>query len=83
MSILFISFPKNTSSKLTLPQILELCKEFGKVENYFYKKSLNPLFKSYLLINYTEPKSAQKAKGDLCRKKDLLGDRRCEIAVLL
>lgn len=39
--------------------------------------------RSYALFTFDQVKSALKAKQELCRRKDLLGEKRVEITLLL
>lgn len=39
--------------------------------------------RSYFLFTYDNMRDAQRAKTDLCRRKDLLGEKRVEITLLL
>ena len=47
------------------------------------RKSNNPQTRSYILLTYDNVKNAIRAKQELSRRKDLLGDKRVEVAVLL
>ena len=47
------------------------------------RKSNNPQTRSYILLTYDTVKNAIRAKQELSRRKDLLGDKRVEVAVLL
>lgn len=47
------------------------------------KKSTNTQMRSYILFTYDSLKNALRAKQELCRRKDLLGEKRVEITLLL
>lgn len=60
-----------------------ICEKFGTITNYYLKKSTNTQMRSYILFTYDNLKNALRAKQELSRRKDLLGEKRVEITLLL
>jgi hypothetical protein len=63
--------------------MMGICEKFGTITNYYLKKSTNTQMRSYILFTYDNLKNALRAKQELSRRKDLLGEKRVEITLLL
>ena len=63
--------------------MMSICEKFGTITNYYLKKSTNTQMRSYILFTYDNLKNALRAKQELSRRKDLLGEKRVEITLLL
>ena len=83
LPILFLGFPPITSATIDLNHMLNICDKFGMIINHYMKKSTNSQMRSYFLFTYDSVKTAIRAKQELCRRKDLLGEKRVEITLLL
>lgn len=76
LPILFLGFPPITSANIDLGHMLNICEKFGIILNHYMKKSTNSQMRSYFLFTYENLKTAMKAKQELSRRKDLLGEKR-------
>lgn len=83
MPILFLGFPPVTSSYVDDLHMKGICEQYGPIVETYMRKSNNPQTRSYILLTYDNVKNAIRAKQELSRRKDLLGDKRVEVAVLL
>lgn len=83
LPILFLGFPPITSANLDISHMMGICEKFGTITSYYLNKSTKPQMRSYILFTYDNIKNALRAKQELCRRKDLLGDKRVEITLLL
>lgn len=63
--------------------MLRVCEKYGVITNYFLKETTGPQMRSYFLFSYDTIHNAKRAKQELCRRKDLLGEKRVEITLLL
>ena len=60
-----------------------ICEKYGKIVSQYIRKNTNSQNRSYVLFTYSDIKVAIKAKQELNRRKDLLGDKRVEVTLLL
>lgn len=80
---LFLGFPPITSARIEMEHMLNICEKYGPIVSYYLKKSTNNQMRSYFLFTYDNLVNAKRAKQELCRRKDLLGEKRVEITLLL
>jgi len=63
--------------------IKPVCEKFGPIINEYMRKNVNTQNRSYFLFTFDNIKNALRAKQELSKRKDLLGDKRAEVALLL
>jgi hypothetical protein len=83
LPILFLGFPPATTASLDLAVIRSLCEKYGPVVGEYLCKSGNGQNRSYFLFTFDSVKTALRAKQELSKRKELLGDKRAEVALLL
>lgn len=83
LPILFLGFPPITSSLVDENHMKSICERYGTIINTYIKKSHSPQTRSYILLTYDSLRNAIKAKMELSKRKDLLGDKRVEVALLM
>ena len=76
LPVLFLGFPPITSANVDVNHMMGVCEKFGTITNYYLKKSTNTQMRSYILFTYDNLKNALRAKQELSRRKDLLGEKR-------
>lgn len=81
--ILFLGYHPITSATVQLSVLRPVCEKYGKITNQYIRKNTNSQNRSYVLFTYSDIKAAIKAKQELNRRKDLLGDKRVQVALLL
>ena len=81
--VLFLGFPPVTSSFVDDMYMKSIGEQYGPIIETYMRKSNNPQTRSYILLTYDNVKNAIRAKQELSRRKDLLGDKRVEVAILL
>jgi len=60
-----------------------ICEKFGTITNSYMRKNSNNQTRSYFLFTFDNLKSALRAKIELNKRRDLLGDKRVEVTLLL
>jgi hypothetical protein len=83
LPVLYIGFPPVTSATVEMEVIKPICEKYGPIINEYLRKNSSNRNRPYFLFTYESVKDALKAKVELSRRKDLLGDRRVEVALLL
>jgi hypothetical protein len=83
LPILFLGFPPITSSIVDENHMKSICERYGTIVNTYIRKSHSPQTRSYILLTFDNVKNAIKAKVELSKRRDLLGDKRVEVALLL
>ena len=76
LPILYLGFPPVTSATIDLELMKSICEKYGNIVGFYMKKSNNNNTRSEFMFTYDNLKSALRAKGELSRRKDLLGDKR-------
>lgn len=83
LPILFLGFPPVTSATVDMEVMRSVCEKYGTIVNSYMRKNSNNQTRSYFLFTYDNLKSALRAKTELNRRRDLLGDKRVEVTLLL
>lgn len=83
LPILFLGFPPVTSATIDMEVMRSVCEKYGTIVNSYMRKNSNNQTRSYFLFTYDNLKSALRAKTELNRRRDLLGDKRVEVTLLL
>lgn len=83
MPVVFIGFPPITSATIDLEVIRPVVEKFALVTGEYMRKNTNSQNRSYFLFCFDSVKTAIRVKQELNKRKDLLGDKRAEVAVLL
>lgn len=60
-----------------------VCEKYGSIVNEYMRKNTNSQNRSYFLFTFDNIKNAIRAKQELNKRKDTLGDKRVEVALLL
>ena len=60
-----------------------VCEKYGNITNEYMRKNTNTQNRSYFLFTFDNIKNAIRAKQELNKRKDLLGDKRAEVTLLL
>lgn len=81
--VVFLGFPPITSATIDLEVIRPVVQKIAPVMTEYMRKNTNSQNRSYFLFSFDSVKTAIKVKQELNRRKDLLGDKRAEVAVLL
>jgi hypothetical protein len=81
LPILFIGFPAVTQGIVELTVVKPLCDQFGRITAEYMRKTTHQ--RSYFLFTYDSLPTALRASHQLRRRRDLLGDRRAEVTLLL
>lgn len=81
--VLFLGFPPVTSATIDLDLMKGICEKFGPIVNSYMRKNTNNQTRSYFLFTYDNIKNAIRAKIELNKRRDLLGDKRVEVTLLL
>lgn len=63
--------------------IKPICEKYGPILNEYLKKNSNNQNRSFFLFTCDSLKDALRAKVELSKRKDLLGDKRVEVTLLL
>jgi hypothetical protein len=83
LPILFLGFPPITSSIVDENHMKSICERYGPIVNTYIRKSHSPQTRSYILLTFDNVRNAIKAKVELSKRRDLLGDKRVEVALLI
>lgn len=76
LPILFLGFPPVTSANVDLDLMKDICSKYGNIIDCYMRKNSNSQTRSYFLFTYDNLKAAIRAKNELNKRKDLLGDKR-------
>jgi hypothetical protein len=60
-----------------------ICERYGTIVDTYIRKSHSPQTRSYILLTFDSARNAIKAKIELSKRRDLLGDKRVEVALLI
>jgi hypothetical protein len=63
--------------------IRPVCEKYGTILNGYLRRNSNGQNRSYFLFTFDNLKNAIRAKQELNKRKDLLGDKRVEVTLLL
>lgn len=83
LPILFLGFPPITSSIVDETHMKGICERYGTIVNTYMRKSHSPQTRSYILLTFDSLRNAIRAKMELSKRRDLLGDKRVEVALLM
>lgn len=83
LPILFLGFPPVTSANINMDNMRRICEQYGPITNSYMRKNTNTQTRSYFLFTFQDVKTALRAKIELNRRRDLLGDKRVEVTLLL
>lgn len=83
MPILFLGFPPITSSTVEMEVIKPVVEKYGRIVGEYLRKNSNGQNRSYFLFSFDNVKNAIRAKQELNKRKDMLGDKRVEVTLLL
>ena len=83
LPILFIGFPPITSARVEMDVMRNVVSNFGEIKNEYMRRNTNGQNRSYFLFTLDSVRSALRAKQELSRRKDMLGDKRAELALLM
>ena len=81
--IIFIGFPPVTSATVEIEVIKPVVEKIAPVKAVYMRKNINTQNRSYFLFSVENIKDAIKIKQELNRRKDLLGDKRAEVTILI
>lgn len=83
LPILFVGFPPITSAQVEMEVIKPVCEKYGTIVKEYMRKNSNSQNRSYFLFTFDSTKNVIRAKQELNKRKDLLGDKRTEVSILL
>lgn len=83
LPILFLGFPPITSATVEMEVIRPVCEKYGQIVGEYMRKHSNGQNRSYFLFTFDSLKNAIRAKQELNKRKDTLGDKRVEVTLLL
>lgn len=83
LPILFLGFPPITSSTVEMEVIKPVVEKYGRILGEYLRKNSNGQNRSYFLFSFDNVKNAIRAKQELNKRKDMLGDKRVEVTLLL
>ena len=83
LPILFLGFPPVTSALIDLDSMKSIVEKYGPIVNSYMRKNSNNQTRSYFLFTFDNLKLAIRAKSELNKRRDLLGDKRAEVTLLI
>jgi hypothetical protein len=81
--VVFIGFPPITSATVEMEVIKPVVEKVYQPTAEYMRKNTNSQNRSYFLFSFDSVKNAIRVKQELNKRKDLLGDKRAEVTVLL